>query len=83
MSQLDRKYLGRVNPIGPGDGTDMTDAYRSPLPTLDAFSKAKSRETCRSSRGTKFELVFNPKMGKTLGLTVRLTLETAADKVIE
>ena len=64
-------------------GNDRLDLYRRAASTPAAFSRAKSRPTCRCRQPTKFELVINLKTAKALGLEVPPSLLARADEVIE
>ena len=64
-------------------GPDFIDQYRRAAATSTAFSRARSRPTCRCRQPTKFELVINLKTAKALGLDVPPTLLARADEVIE
>ena len=48
-----------------------------------AFSEARKPGDLPVMMSSKFEFLINPKTAKTLGLTVPLTLQAAADQVVE
>jgi putative ABC transport system substrate-binding protein len=64
-------------------GADLAEQFRQAAGYIDRILKGANPGDLPVQRPTKFELVINLKTAKTLGLKVPLTLQVAADEVIE
>jgi putative ABC transport system substrate-binding protein len=64
-------------------GADLPDQYRRAAGYVDRILRGENPADLPVQQPVKYELVINMKAAKALGLTVPLTLQVAADEVIE
>ena len=64
-------------------GPDDLDVYRRAAEYVDRILKGAKPDELPVQQPVKFELVINLKTAKALGLTVPLSLQVAADEVID
>jgi putative ABC transport system substrate-binding protein len=79
-------YGDRTFPVAGGlisYGPNRVDLYRRAATYFDRILKGEKPSELPVQAPTKYELVFNIKTAKTLGLTVPPTMLTRADEVIE
>ena len=79
-------YGDRTFPVAGGlisFGPNRVDPYRQAATYLDRILKGEKPSELPVQAPIKYELVFNIKAAKTLGLTVPPTMLTRADEIIE
>jgi len=64
-------------------GPDVRDLYRRSASYVDRILKGEKPADLPVQQPLKYELVINLKTAKSLGLTVPLAMQVAADEVIE
>ena len=64
-------------------GPDLIDPYRRAAGYVDRILKGESTADLPVQAPTKYDMTINVKTARMLGLTVPLTLQVAADEVIE
>jgi putative ABC transport system substrate-binding protein len=64
-------------------GVDLSDLFRKAAVYADRILKGEKPADLPVQQPTRYEMVVNLKAAKALGLTVPMTLQVAADEVIQ